>query len=251
VSLRQIMMQFLGITLPASASATLTEEETAQPLARFFEETHQPARVVLNSLNALPAAQTIPVAAFSEAAAKADILPCGYHRFRDKTGYVHAFAAHNSLSGEMLAWLLPWLGEGDDLRFKLTYPGFHASAKPSSHTEELLCVLRCALSIGADVDGAAVEPIRLDFRFLQPQMLDGGGVFPSLIAAGGFTTACFAFVLTPLALHAFVWLGDGISPLLRGFTSEKRLYDIARHCAFATAHITAILPDLYAYATAR
>ena len=251
MSLHRLLLRFFGIAAPAGASAALSEGEMAHPLARFYEQKHIPARAVLNSLNAIPAAQTISVADFAEAAVQADLLPNGYHRFPDGTGYIHAFAAQDGLTGEMLAWLLPWLCEGRAVRCKLTYPGFHIHAERIADKDENnFCNMRCTLSIGADLDGAPVAPVRLGFRFFRPELYEKGGVFPGIIKAGPFTAGCFTFVLTPHALHVFVWLGHGVSPLLRGYTSEKKLYDAARHCAHLTAHLAGVLPELYAYCNA-
>ena len=245
--LHRLLLRVCGIAVPSGARMSLSGKERSHPLARFYETKRLPARETLNSLNALPAAQIPQYADLTKAAERADSLPNGYCRFRNRAGYVHASAPHSGVTGDMLAWLLPWLAGGDDLRFKLTFPGFHAAVErgAAGETSIDLCAMHCTLAVGADLDGAAVAPVRLLFRFEKPSTHPSGVVIPGIIRAGRFTAGRHMLVLTERALHIFLWLGQDVPFLFRSYTREKKLYDAARHCAFLTAHLCGVLPELF------
>ena len=224
---------------PTQYPATLTADDAAHPLASFFAQRHNPARTMLNNLNSLPSTQTVSFAQRHTIAAQADDLPIGYCRFDDKTGYVHVSATRRNLSADHLSRLASWLG-ASPLHYKLLYPGFHAHIEPATAAS-----FRCVTSLGADLDGNRAAPLSFTMHLGSLEPLANGSAIPLQIRAKSFCLARGSLLLTPDALHIFLWLGNHLPPFLRGGFSEKVLYDTARYGAHVSAQMVGILPQIY------
>jgi len=237
-----LFAKLAGIQLNAVRHpVTLTYTEAVHPLARLYAQRHVPEREVANALNSIVQAQAVPFAQRQTLAARAAELPTGYCRFEDKTGYVHVRTARGGMTAEMLAWLIPWLGE-EDIRYKLLYPGFHSAAVRTGASADELSQLRCVTSIGAKPDGERAAPMSLLFRFQKPV----DGVFEAAIEAGRVVAARAAMLFTEESFHVAVWLGEDVPPLARGFVTDKRLYDVARYCAHVSAQMAGVVSAAYA-----
>ena len=229
---------------PSIFPVRLSAAEASDALATLYRHPHQPTRAVQNSLNTLPLEYAMPFARREEAETQADSLPNGYRLFADKTGYVHV-QTEAAISAKAFAWLLPWVAAAP-LRFKLLCPGFHAYAEPADSLPSALCTMRCVVSVGADLNGKRVAPMQCLVRFMPPVSVGGGVAFRAVAKTGPFMPAHLSVVLTGTSIHILVWLGSNLSPIMRGVYTEKRLFDIARHCALVGAQAAAITEELYA-----
>ena len=238
IQMHQLLLQLTGVTAsPAQYPTGLSRLEAAHPLAALYKRPHMPARDILNRLNGLPSDAAIPFAWREAAEERAAELPIGYFRFPDKTGYVHSKADAHGVSMEMLDWLLEWVG-GEAIRYKLLCPGFHACIEPMGAAG----AFRCVTAIEADLDGNGTSPLSFAVKW---ERSGGVCVRRANITAGPFKPASISVVWLSGELHAFVWLGQTLSPMMRGWFDEKRLYDIARYGAYALAQACGVLPGLY------
>ena len=233
--MNRVILQLAGIEANlAQYPTTLRKSEALHPLAILHKEQHPPAREILNQLNRLPLDAAMPFVWREVAEERAEALPVGYFRFPDKTGYVHIKAAADGVTAKMLDWLDTWVG-GEAIRYKILYPGFHAHIEPAGPN-----ALRCITALRADLDGKGTEPLSFVVK-REP----GAGARRAGITAGPFKAAAVSVVLTRGELHGFIWLGNGLNPMMRGYFDEKRLYDIARYGAHVAAQTGGVLPGLY------
>jgi|GEM_PF-1923514 len=248
--MNRFYLRWSGIAVdPSEYGVALTAAEARQPLAAYYKRSVTPPVETLNGLNGVAPEHALMYAQKEMAVTHAAQLPNGYRLFADRTGYVHVRTECGGLTAAQLAWWLSWMGQ-HTLRYKTAYPGFHAFAEAGGRALRLkpgeLCAFRCVTSIGAEPDGTRNAPRMMTVRWSLPETKDGYVCFRAEVQAGSFTAARLIVVLAEGALHCFAWLGTEMPSWTRGFVTEKKLYDMARYCAFLGVRTAAIAGELYA-----
>ncbi|MFS4447341.1 DAPG hydrolase family protein [Maribacter sp. 2307UL18-2] len=197
-------------------------------------------------------------------------LENGYTKLKDGTGYVATNIQFPKTTGKMIDWWFEWVGY-DVMRYKIWYPGLHASALYENYEEpETFSISKYVLANPEGKTKHTIEamvkdgPLQdLQITFVNPEQYgldisklgkDQWAICGNVKSGNRLVVQMVHFVRnTPdgVEMRSRFWVGKDLPWILRKLgVKNQALYDLAHHCLTEYTQLASFLPEVYnMYAT--
>ncbi|UII77760.1 hypothetical protein LV716_08325 [Flagellimonas sp. HMM57] len=192
-------------------------------------------------------------------------LENGYTKLKDGTGYVAANIQFPQTNGEMIDWWFEWVGY-DVIRYKIWYPGLHASALYENYEEpETFSISKYVLAHPEGKTKHTIEtmvkegPLQdLQITFVNPEQYgldisklgkDQWAICGNVKSGNRLVVQMAHFVRNTadgVEMRSRFWVGKDLPWVLRKLgVKNQALYDLAHHCLSEYTQLASFLPEVY------
>jgi hypothetical protein len=251
---------------PVVYPVELTKNQESHPLAKYYNHVTKPTEEQYKKLAYTVPENGLPISEISKMLDEGYLpMENGYTQFKDGSGYVAVNIQFPKATGEMLDWWFDWVGY-DTMRYKIWYPGLHASALYENYEEpDTFSISKFVLEHPEGKTKHTIEAMRqgqdlqdLQITFVNPEQfgLDNAklGVNQWAICgnvkSGKYTVVQMVHFVRKtedgVEMRSRFWVGNELPWIARKIgVSKESLSDLAHHCLTEYTQLASFIPEVY------